>query len=483
MSTSESTRTVDIPALLDIGSWLLGDDDAEGALQVFNSILAATPRNVDAHVGKGLALIELGRYDQATRFLQRASELEPDRESTWSALGTAALAAGDGEVALKAYARLQNTQTDPAENYLNLARAAYFALDLERARDYVDLALAENPGLEMARGWESALCGLPNHAAFLVDVGRAHARRGRMEQALQLFLDSLKEEDSADAHLYAGRALFVLGRAAEAAEHLASAHRMNAQDPGVVTELASALALAGDTEQARKLFDEALSAKPQDEGALLGKAQLLGDAGDGAAVRPLLDKLIALAPDNPSVWFLQARMLAHEGRRLNARLAAERGIVRDVRSASVWLQAAEVMKLIGQDGLSHLCSARARFVETGKPPPEAVERPLALQEMASEIAELDGMELPDERMIESLRNRITVCANLGQVERAHEYLELLLKRYPQAETEELRRHQGSLLRKTGDAPGARKAFERALELDPTSERARLGLQRLEAFGA
>lgn len=483
MSTANSARSIDIPALLRIGRWLMRDGDPDGALQVYNDILAAAPRNVDAHVGKGQALTALGRYDQATRFLLRASELEPDRDGAWSALGTAALAAGEGEVALKAYARLQNTQADPAENYLNLARAAYFALDLERAKDYVDLSLAEDPKHEIARGWKAALLGLPDPAAFLIDVGRAHARRGRIEQALQLFLDSLQERDSADGHLYAGRACFALGKAAEAVEHLALAGGDDAQNPALATELASALALSGDTAQARQLFDKVLATNPDDEGALLGQAELLAESGQDAAARPLVDRLAKLAPDNPSVWFLQARMLAREGRKVNARLAAERGLVRDIHSSVVWLEAGEVMRLVGQNDLSQLCHARARFAETGKTPAEFVEGTPPQPDMAAEVAELDGMELPEERMTEALRNRITVYANLGQVDRALEYLGLLLQRFPQAETEELRRDEGSLLRKMGNAAGARKAFERALELDPNSERAKLGLQRLEMFGA
>ena len=482
MSITDGTREMDIPALLDIGVWLMNGGDPEGALQVYNDVLAAAPRNADALAGKGHALAALGRYDQATRFLQRACEVEPERDSVWGALGAAALASGNGEVALKAYARLQHSGVDPAENYLNMARSAYFALDLERSKDYVDLALAENPTLESAKEWEAALGALPDHAAFLIDAGRTHARRGRFEQGLALLLASLKERDSAEGHLYAGRAFLALGRAAEAAEHLAIARKTNAQNAGLLTELASALALSGDTAQARQVFDEALAANSEDEDALLGKAELLLESGDSSSTRPLINRLIELSPVNPSVWFLQARTLAHDGRKVGARVAAERGVVHDTHSPVVWLAAAEIMSAIGQAGLSRLCHARAKFAETGKTPADAFEESPTFPALSTEIAELEGIELPDERMSEALRNRVTFYANLGQVERGLQYLELLLQRYPQSETEELRRHHGSLLLKMGDAKGARQAFERALELDPNSERARLAIERLDEFG-
>ena len=483
MSIADSEHQVDIRAMVDIGGWLLRDGDAEGALQVYNDVLAAAPRNADALTGKGYALMALERYDQATRFLQRACEVESGRTDSWSALGSAALAAGDGEAALKAYARLQHMGVDAAENYLNMARAAYFALDLKRARDYVDLALAENPAIDGAAEWDQALSAIPDHAAFLIDVGRAHARRGRFERGLTLFLDSLKEQDTTDGHLYAGRALLSLGKASEAVAHLTAARDGNAQDTGLLSDLASALALSGDSAQAEQIFDQVLAANPEDTDALLGKAQLRAEAGDSPSAHALVDRLAGLAPDNPSVWFLQARMLAQDGRKVSARLAVERGIVRDTQSPIVWMAAADVMSTIGQDGLSSLCSARAKFAETGKTSLDVLTDTPSLPSMPAEMTELDGIELPDQRMAEALRNRVTVYANVGQVTRALEYLETLLRRYPDSETEELKRHHGSLLRKLGDAAGARIAFERARELDPTSERARLAIRRLEEFGA
>ncbi len=476
------SRMTDLPSLLQVGAALLQDGDAEGALQVYNDALASAPRSAGALAGKGVALTALGRYDQAIRFLQRACELEPAMDAAWRALGTAALAAGNGEVALGAYTRLRHSEINATENYVNLARAAYFALDLERARGYADLALAEDPAHTLATEWATALQALPDHAALLVDVGRAHARRGRFEQGLTLLLDSLKERESAEGYMYAGRALLALDRPAEAVAHLNSALKMDAQNAELLTDLASALALSGDIEHAQQVFDKALATDPEDEEALLSKAQLLVATDRAPSARALIDRLIALAPGNPSVWFLQGQSLAREGRKVSARLAAERGIVCDSQSPLVWLAAAEIMIAIGQDDMASLCHARARFAESdvhAEAPPLST----TLAPLSAEIAELDGVELPDERMAEALRNRVTVYANLGQVPRALEYLVMLLGKYPLSETEELRRHQGSLLRKLGDAPGARKAFERALELDPNSERARLAIRSLERFGA
>lgn len=481
MSTMDGTQETDVQALLEIAMSLVSDGDAEGALQVYNDILVAAPRNAQALAGKGGALIGVGRYDHAVRFLERASESDPGRADVWGALGTAALAAGNGEVALKAYTHLQRFDAEPSEIYLNLARAAYYSLDLERARDYVDLSLAENPDFGLAKEWETALKAIPDNGALLIDVGRAHGRRGRFQQGLALFLESLKERESADGHLYAGRALIALGRPAEAQEHLSRARELDKENSEVLSDLASALALNGDVAEATQVYDQVLAADPDRIEVLLGKAQLLVDAGDSAAARPVVDRLIELAPQQPETWFLQARMLAHDGDKFKARLTAERAIMLDPRSPLTWLAAAELMRMVDQPDLAQLCHGRAEFADTGKARTKARQQSPTLPELSAELAGLDDAGLPDERMAEALRNRATVYANLGQVERALDYLNLVVERMPQFETEELARHRGSLLLRLGNTSGARQAFDRALKLEPNSERARLAIQRLDAL--
>ena len=481
MGMMNGTGETNIQALLEIAMSLVSDGDPEGALQVYNDILALTPRNGEALIGKGRALMGVGRYDQAVRFLERASESESGRADVWGLLGTAALAAGNGETALGAFKHLQRFGVEPAENYLNMARAAYYSLDLELARDYVDLSTAENPNLKMAKEWESALKGIPNHPAFLVDVGRAHCRTGRFEQGLSLFLTSLKEQETADGHLYAGRAMLALGKAAEAVEHLLRARELDEKNTELLPDLASALALAGNSEQSALIYEEILATKPDDVEALVGRTQLLLQQSDSAAARPFIDRLIGLAPQHPETWILEARALVYDGDKFNARLAAERAIVRDTHSPLTWLAAAELMQLVDQPGLAQLCRGRAEFADTGKARSSSGQQPPTLSEPSAEIAALDGAVLPDAAMAQALRNRVTVYGNLGLVERALQYLRLLTTRLPQYETEELARHEGSLLLKLHDPSAARRAFQRALELDPGSQRAKLALERLDAL--
>ena len=471
----------DLPALLEIAASLARDGDHQRALQVYNDILAESPRNSDALTGKGRSLFALGRYEQAVRFLQRASEGQPSRPGVLRLLGVSALSAGDGEAALASYARLQKLGAEPAENYLNLAKAAYFALDLERARGYVDLSLAENPSLEAARTWEARLNAIPDHPAFLIDVGRAHCRQGRFDKGLALLLQSLSQSDSAAGHLYAGRALLALRRTPEAIEHLQRARQMDEGAPGVLTDLATAYALTGNADTAMGLYELALALDHNDVQALLGKASLLLESSDRTAdANKAVDRLVELEPQNPETWFLRARIRVREGDRQAVRLLIEKAIVCDVRSPLVWQMAADLFDTIDEPGLSTLCRARALFADTGDSSPPS-DKLVTLLGYENGVTALARAGLLEEQIVEALRNRATVFANLGEVDHALSYLDLLIERFPAYETEELARHRGSLLLKKHDPAGARTAFERALELDPRSQRARLGIQRLDAL--
>jgi len=469
----------DLEALLQIAESLEGDGDIEGALLVYNDILATAPHNPDALVGRGRTLHRAGRHEQAARFLRRATEADPDRVEAWRLLGDAALAAGDGEMALNAFTRLQKHGTEPATNYLNLARAAYFALDMERARDYIELSLAENPDSRTAKEWESSLKSIPDHAAFLVDVGRAHGRRGRFQEGLSLFLQALDERETAEGHLYAGQAMLALAKSGDAVPHLSRAREMGNDHRELLLDLAVALALAGETAEAINTYNEILDAEPDSARALLGKAQMLVEAEDYASAQPLVQRLSEVEPQNPATWFLQASIDTGGGATSDARLAIEKAIVQDPQSPVVWLAAARHLDRIGLVELARVCHLRAEYADTGKAPAGARKMKPELPPFKTETAELEGAPLVGNKMVEALRNRATVYANLGFVERALAYLSLILERFPEHETEELSRHRGSLQLRLGKPAEARKSFERALELNPESERARIAIQRLD----
>jgi len=61
-----------------VGAILGGRGDYGGAAEAFSKAVAEDPGNVSAHYNLGLALVELGRLEEAARAFERAVELYPD---------------------------------------------------------------------------------------------------------------------------------------------------------------------------------------------------------------------------------------------------------------------------------------------------------------------------------------------------------------------------------------------------------------------
>lgn len=480
MATKSASADSDMQLLLEIGESLLADRDPDGALQVFNDALALEPRNADALVGKGRALMTLDNDEQAVRFLELATTIQPDLAAAWVLLGAAALAAGNGELAARAFSRLQRLGVNPAENYVNLARATYFELDLEKARDYAQLALTESPGNEDARAWSDALGRIPDHAAFLVDVGRAHCRRGRFEKGLELFLQALSEAETLDAHLYAGRALLALQRPADAKEHLERALALKPDDAGVLNDLAAAQSLAGEDAAALETLNRLLTIEPENADGLTGKARLLLRAGDDAAATPVIRKLTVTATERPDTWLLEAWRLKAAGRGKRARLAAEHAVALDTLNAPSWLEAGSIFGELSDTALAGLCRSKALHLigaDDATPRAHVAE---TLRDVESESRELDELELQPDELARAWGDRAIFYAALGELSRALKYSDRLAAELPQHETSETALQRGILLLQLNDDAGARAAFERALQLDPDNSAAHAALDRLGA---
>lgn len=76
------TLTTYISALfldeVSIGQALIHLGWSEGAVSWYRMALDARPRDVEMHIGIGIALHEMGRFEEARIALQRATEMSPE---------------------------------------------------------------------------------------------------------------------------------------------------------------------------------------------------------------------------------------------------------------------------------------------------------------------------------------------------------------------------------------------------------------------
>ncbi|MDO5565376.1 MAG: tetratricopeptide repeat protein, partial [Planctomycetia bacterium] len=104
-----SGQRVNIPLEIESGINALTENNPQQALVHFETILTASPRNVQALQGAGEACIRLRDYTKANKYLSDAINVKPDsselrtkRGETWLGLGKYADAIADFDLALKA---------------------------------------------------------------------------------------------------------------------------------------------------------------------------------------------------------------------------------------------------------------------------------------------------------------------------------------------------------------------------------------------
>jgi Flp pilus assembly protein TadD len=117
-------RQRDDPVLLaQLGRLRLQSGAAAEALEVFGRLLNATPRNIDALDGRGVALDLLGRHAEAEQSYRAALALAPDSLRTANNLAMSLLLAGRGAEAAAILERLARFPAAPPRVLANLAVA------------------------------------------------------------------------------------------------------------------------------------------------------------------------------------------------------------------------------------------------------------------------------------------------------------------------------------------------------------------------
>jgi len=193
------------------GECLLGEGRNEDAVRMF-SIALEDGDDAIAMQGKGVALVRLGRIDEATTALEAALAIDPTLWRAWNALGVAKDGAGASEEAWDAFQRAAdlNGSDGAALNSLGVSKltagltgeaiAAFkSALERQGVRDAAEanlrLAIAYNGD------YAGAVRALPDQrrAVALNNAGVAAVSRGDSDEARRLFTKAIEESP----HFYA----------------------------------------------------------------------------------------------------------------------------------------------------------------------------------------------------------------------------------------------------------------------------------------
>jgi tetratricopeptide (TPR) repeat protein len=235
-----------IDAVNVLGAVALRRGDAEGALAHFTRAAQLQPRFAEAHSNRGVALLQLRRWNEALDAFRRALMINPRH---LDALFNHAIVLGELErwpEALESYEQLLRLRADHALAWSNRGNAlqklerfkdaiASYDRAISLRADYVDAIYNRATALHKLNRWEEALAGydaalrlradhadaLNNRAAVLHELGRWDEALAGYDQALRL------RPEYAEAHSNRAGVLQELGRFEEAAAAFERAMRAN----------------------------------------------------------------------------------------------------------------------------------------------------------------------------------------------------------------------------------------------------------------
>ena len=323
MPTEAALSLADQLSLLTSGADALAAGDPESALLFFGSYLATDPDNGTAFFLQGIALLDLGRLEEARGCLLESVRLEPEDAGGHSVLARVHYDLGEPALAIAALERATELEPEAARHQTSLGllyfdtgrwAEAYEAfvsaveLDVEAAEAHRGLArlYAYVGELDLAeRAYRTTIELLPDDAELLVALAHVVRDQRRSMAALDLYLEADRlQPENPWIHANLGSTYLELDRPAEARPWFERAlprfKRATVDVAMVQLNYAMTLRDLGDLDGAELFFESSLEMAPT-----LGRAhEALGllqlDRGRGAAASDHLAaalQLDALAPE------------------------------------------------------------------------------------------------------------------------------------------------------------------------------------------
>lgn len=293
-----------LTGLAKLANYELRTGDLQGAAETTQTLVNTYPNYVDGLDIAALLVIQQGNYRQAVDIYARILNLQPDDEATKERLGFSlvqlglqAFEAGEYPTAIQLYVEALNyiPDADSAPIHNNIGFAYYTMGENEQALIAYNEAIARNADYDKA--WLNVGDAALNLANYEL-ARNAYSRALELEASFNaqnasnfcLALGELRQDPEIairfcqvaldiepDNGLYLGRTAHVLLIFGSNEEALKVAQRSVEVDPNLVLNwrvFGDALRLAGDIENARLAYQQALALNPNNQGALNGMAAL-----------------------------------------------------------------------------------------------------------------------------------------------------------------------------------------------------------------
>lgn len=334
------------PALLALGKLAVAENDYQTAERLFRQAVRADEGNVAARLA--LADLYYGPLNdprRAVREYRRALDQGIDDAEKLVAIGDAAMAQEQYDLALEAYAGAVALRPGEAAYQHRLSQASFAARQLPRAADAANavLALTPDPG-------DPAQALL--RAEALVTLGDVQRLSGDFEAAASSYTQALQVDPTLiSAQLGLGLIAVGQGNWGVATSYFQTAANLpgGQDDPLAQFWLAEGLLRQGNYAGAAAAYQRALELQPVFPEAHLGLAQLQRARGDIGAAIEEVQRALEQRGDYAEALLFQGKLYQELGRTAEARAAYDASIRANDRIPETFYRRAMLFMQAGRE--------------------------------------------------------------------------------------------------------------------------------------
>ncbi|NRF66490.1 PEP-CTERM system TPR-repeat protein PrsT [Aquincola sp. S2] len=459
--------------------------DPQAAIVRLKTVLQDQPESGPARLLLGRALFEQGDPASAAAELQKALDLKHPPSEVLPTLARAMLQQGLARKLIEQHGATTLPDTEANAELRTTIAAAHYSLGARAAGDReLDAALAASPQSAPARNLRTRVMAIggqiPAAIALNDEVLKALPQDPEAWQLRGMLLLASKKDSAGALAAYRKSlsfhprqpgvhegvvALLMRDKQLDAAEAQVAEMRKVLPTHPLTYLLAGQVALAKkDYPKAKDLAQRLMKNLREDPAVLLFASEVEFRAGSLRQAETHLGKLLGKAPDNAGARQLFAQVQLRLGQ---APLALEtlRPLLEQPAVPAQTLVAAATAHL----QLGDNAAAEAFYVRASKADPDDVRSRIALalsqigRGQTSGFAELDRLSEADTGGIDADLAAVAAHARRKEFDAALKAVDRIEKKQP---GKALSAHlQGRMLRMTGDRAGARRSFERALQID------------------
>jgi len=473
----------------------------KSAVLQLKSALQKNAQSGEARYLLGKSLLELGDLTAATVELRKAQDLKYDADLVVPVLAQALLRQGESRQIVSSYTAVQLSTAQATADLKVVLATAHMALgDKARADDELNEAARLVPGHPGAKLLSARIAAskneLPRAQALVDEViakdpssADAHVLKGELllvaqkdrKAALEAFRKAIEiKPDHLGAHVAAVTTLFAENDAEGATKQVAEMKKRFANHPRTRMFEAEIAFAAKDYKAAREHIRPVVQAYPNNALAL----QVAGAAeyrlGALQQAETYLAKALQLNAELPIARRMLAQLYLRTGQPQRALTTLQPMLEKNPGVATLQL-AAEAHLQSGDSKRAEEFFQRASKI---KPDDPRIRTALALSEYSkgktdSAIHELESIAASDKGALAELA---LVAAHLRkkEVDKALKVIDGLEKKMPDKPVAAMLR--GRVLAIKKDFEGARKSFEKSLQIDPLYFPAAAGLAALDLAG-